>query len=100
MCVGFCSNLTPQEEGGEDASSSEVVGGVSDGELAVCASVSVRGSVSGSVCFLPLVFDLTGSPDSESECFSVSCKSSSHNVVCVADPFLLGEVRCHWRLVE
>ena len=91
VCVGFCSNLTSQEEGGKDASLSEVVGGVSDGELAVCASVYVSGSVSGSVCFLPLVFDPTGSPDSESECFSVSCKISSQNVVCVSQTFSFSE---------
>ena len=62
-----------RREGVKVASFREVGDGVSDGELADCASVSVSVSgpvsVADSVCFSARVFDLAASPDSESAQF-------------------------------
>ena len=65
-----------------------MVGSVSDGELADCASVSV----SGSVCVLARVFDLASSLDSESEIISVSSQTSQ--LICgMSQTFFFSEKR-------
>ena len=84
VCFGFSSDLIPQKEGAKVAMFRESGDGVSDGELADCAFVSVVRSdlvpVSDSVDLSACVCDLTASLVSESEILSVS--SQTFQILC------------------